>query len=227
MTSAVNTDVLSSLGLMQSNASSSSSSSNDKLGQKDFLKLMTTQMSNQDPFKPLDSGAFLGQMAQFSTVSGIGDLQASFQQLASSLSSNQGLQATSLVGRSVAVPSSQGVLPGSGDMRAAIDVPSGATDVLVDIVDSTGQVVKHMDLGPQSAGLAQFNWDGMTASGTRGAAGRYSINAAAVVDGKPAALDVYAVDSVSSVTLNSNGAGPQLNLSSLGSIEVSKVKQIM
>ncbi len=227
MTSSVNTDVLSSLGLLQNNSQSSSSTSSNKLGQSDFLKLMTTQLSNQDPTKPMDSANFLSQMAQFSTVSGIGDLQTSFQQLASSMSSNEGLQASSLVGHSVAVPSAQGVLPAQGGMAAAVDVPSSAADVVVDIVDQTGQVVKHLDLGPQGAGLAQFNWDGTTATGTRGAAGAYTIKAAAVTGGQSTALDVYGVDNVKSVTLNSNGTGPQLNLSSLGTVDFSKVKQIM
>ena len=52
------------------------------LGQEDFLKLMTTQLQYQDPFKPMDNGEFLGQMAQFSTVSSIQSLQSSFAQLA-------------------------------------------------------------------------------------------------------------------------------------------------
>ncbi len=226
MTSAVNTDVLSSLGLLQNNTQSSSSSSSNTLTQQDFLKLMTTQLSNQDPTQPMDSSNFLAQMAQFSTVSGIGDLQTSFQQLASSMSSNEGLQASSLVGHSVAVPSTQGILPAQGNLAAAVDVPAAATDVVVNIVDQSGQVVKQIDLGPQTAGLAQFSWDGTTASGNREAPGAYSISAEAMVGGKATSLDVYGVDNVKSVTLNSNGTGTQLNLSSLGSVDFSKVKQI-
>lgn len=227
MTNAVNTDVLASLGLLQDKSQSASTTSSDKLGQKDFLKLMTTQLSNQDPTKPMDSSNFLNQMAQFSTVSGIGDLQTSFKQLASEMASNQGLQASSLVGHSVAVPSSQGVLPAQGGMTAAVDVPSAATDVVVDVVDRSGQVVRHLDLGPQAAGMAQFTWDGITAAGDRGAAGAYGIKASAVTGGQSTSLDVYAVDSIKSVTLNNNGTAPQLNLSSLGSVDFSKVKQIM
>lgn len=227
MTNSVNTDVLASLGLLQNKSQSASSTPSNKLGQQDFLKLMTTQLSNQDPTKPMDSANFLNQMAQFSTVSGIGDLQTSFKQLATEMASNQGLQASSLVGHSVAVPSTQGVLPAQGGMGAAVDVPAAATDVVVDIVDQAGQVVRHMDLGPQNAGLVQFNWDGTTASGNRGAAGNYTIKAAAVAGGQTSSLDVYAVDNVKSVTLNNNGTAPQLNLSSLGSVDFSKVKQIM
>ena len=44
------------------------------LGQEDFLKLMTAQLNNQDPFKPVDNTDFIAQMAQFSTVTGITDI---------------------------------------------------------------------------------------------------------------------------------------------------------
>ena len=70
------------------------------LGQEDFLHLMLTQLKNQDPFKPMESGEFLGQLAQFGTVQGLAGLQTSFDSLSSSLVSNQALQASSLVGRS-------------------------------------------------------------------------------------------------------------------------------
>ena len=72
-----------------------------ELGQEEFLRLMITQLENQDPFKPLESGEFLGQLAQFGTVSGLAELQTSFEGLASSLVSNQALQAAGLIGQSV------------------------------------------------------------------------------------------------------------------------------
>ena len=69
------------------------------LGQTDFLNLMMTELKNQDPTKPMDSSSFLGQLAQFGTVSGLANLQTSFDSLKTSLVSNQALQAASLVGR--------------------------------------------------------------------------------------------------------------------------------
>ena len=75
-----------------------------ELGQAEFFDLMVTQLKNQDPFKPMESGEFLGQIAQFSTVDGIGGLQRSFESLAGSLQSSQALQASTMVGRSVALP---------------------------------------------------------------------------------------------------------------------------
>ena len=88
------------------------------LGQEDFLHLMLTQLKNQDPFKPMESGEFLGQLAQFGTVQGLAGLQTSFDSLASSLVSNQALQASSLVGRSaLAATSTLGIAAGQRSRR--------------------------------------------------------------------------------------------------------------
>ena len=87
------------------------------LGQEDFLKLMTTQMTHQDPNNPMQNGEFLSQMAQFGTVSGIQDLQKSFADFANSINSDQALQASSLVGRYVSVPTSTGILPAGGEIK--------------------------------------------------------------------------------------------------------------
>lgn len=206
-------------------SSSGGSGVSGALSQQDFLNLMTTQLQNQDPLKPMDSGQFLSQMAEFGTVSGINNLQTSFNQLATSLTSNQGLQASSLVGHQVAVSSTVGVLPAQGAMKAAVDVPSSTGDVSVDITDATGQVVKHLDLGAQASGISQFTWDGTTASGTQAAPGQYTIKATANIGGQQTALTTYGVDTVNSVTLGSNGNGPLLNLSSLGQVDLSQVEQ--
>ena len=76
-------------------------SSRDELGQDEFLTLMIAQFKNQDPFEPMTNGDFLGQLAQFSTVSGISELQTSFDTLAGAISGEQALQAGSLVGKDI------------------------------------------------------------------------------------------------------------------------------
>src|SRR5699024_3114867 len=73
------------------------------LGQADFLRLMTEQLKNQDPLKPLDNNQFLGQLAQFSTVQGIDDMQSAMGSMASVMESDQTLRAASLVGREALV----------------------------------------------------------------------------------------------------------------------------
>lgn len=174
------------------------------LGQEDFLRLMTTQLQNQDPFKPMENGEFLGQMAQFSTVSGIQELQSSFSTLASSLAANQTLQAASLVGRSVMVPSESGWLPEGGELRGAAALPSSG-ELAVEIVDASGTVVRNLDLGAQSAGITSFAWDGLDNAGAPAAEGRYTMRARLVQGNAQTSLETLAVGQVQSVGLSRDG----------------------
>ncbi len=66
---------------------------------KNILELMTEQLQNQDPFKPMENGDFIAQLAQFGTVSGIEDLRTELQNLSGSLFSNQAMQAAGMMGR--------------------------------------------------------------------------------------------------------------------------------
>lgn len=194
-----------------------------QLDQSDFLKLMTTQLKNQDPTKPMDNAQFLGQIAQFSTVSGIQALQESFSGLATSLQSAQTLQATQLVGHGVLVPASSAPLGDSGALQGAVDVTASGT-VAVDVVDASGQVVRHLDLGSQPAGLASFHWDGLDASGQRAASGRYAFRASLNQSTGTQALSTYAVDTVDSVAIGSDGITLQLH--GLGATRLADVRQI-
>jgi flagellar basal-body rod modification protein FlgD len=134
--------------------------SSQRLGQKDFLKLMITQFKNQDPTHPMQDGQFLGQLAQFGTVSGIQQLQGSFSTLADSLHSEQAMRAATLVGHRVMAASDSANLSTGGSLNGAVDVPDGGGHVKLTISDSTGHKVKQIDLGTQPGGLADFAWDG-------------------------------------------------------------------
>jgi len=197
---------------------------NAELGQAEFLQLMTTQLQNQDPFKPMESGEFLSQIAQFSTVSGIDKLNEAFSGLSSSLAANQSLQAAQLVGHGVLVSSSQAALPAEGSMRAAADLPSSG-QLVVSIMDASGQKVGQLDLGTRSAGTQHFSWDGMNAAGERLPAGTYSLRATLVQGSTQTALDTMAVGQVRSVVLGA--AGLSLELEGLAPVALADVQQIL
>ena len=205
--------------------SSAPARDNSKLGQAEFLRLMTAQLQHQDPTKPLSNSEFLGQIAQFSTVSGIQELQGSFGQLSSALQSNQILQASSLVGRSVLVPSELGVLPNGGSLTGAVDLAASTSGLTVGIFDSKGVLVRTLGQGPQAAGQVRFSWDGSTDNGQQAAPGNYFIKAEAIVEGKSQAVDTYVNAKVESVSVGNNGLS--LNLGSLGPVELSKIKQVL
>lgn len=197
-----------------------------KLGQNEFLKLMTTQLSNQDPFQPMENGEFMGQIAQFGTVNGVNELLTSFQDLASNLQSSQALQASNLIGRQVLVNHNQGYLPAEGNLLGAVELSSSSDDVAVNVFDASGELLGREELGAQPAGLLQFNWDGTTLSGQRAPSGRYRIEVEANYGGNTEALTPQVVDQVRSLTLGGAGQQMQVELQNLGTVSFNQVNQI-
>ncbi|HHJ12821.1 MAG TPA: flagellar hook assembly protein FlgD [Gammaproteobacteria bacterium] len=196
------------------------------LGQQDFLKLMTAQLQNQDPFKPMESGDFLAQIAQFSTVEGIGELNSGFSQLSESLVSNQALQASHMIGREVLAPTGVASLQAGSSVQGQVDLPAASSEVTVNIYDQAGQLIRRMQMGPQSAGPVDFRWDGLRDDGSYAAPGNYFISAEAAIDGRTEALETLVASRVRSVTL-SNSGGLLLDLDGVGSLDFSEVRQIL
>ncbi len=204
----------------------SDSKRNDQLLQEDFLNLMVAQLRNQDPFKPMESGDFLGQLAQFGTVSGIDSLESAFEDIANSLTSSQALQAATLVGRDVLLASEIGYLSEEDSLSGAVELPFSATRVTVGVYDSIGRLVKQIDLGETSKGLVEFTWDGTDVAGQRQPAGIYELRAEATNGEVNQAVDVLVAGQVNSVTLGGLGDPLGLEVAGLGKVEFSKVKQI-
>lgn len=197
------------------------------LGQDQFLKLMTTQMTHQDPNNPMQNGEFLSQMAQFGTVSGIQDLQQSFASFSNSIQSAQSLQAASLVGRYVAVPTSTGILPAGGEISGKVNLANSTPSLQITITNATTkEVVDTIDLGSQAAGDIAFVWDGVNKDGTQVSPGAYKIDALATVDGKGVAQTTDIDSRVESVSMASGTTPMKINLAGANSVDFSKVKYI-
>ena len=148
------------------------------VSQETFLKLMVAQMNNQDPQKPMESGEFLSQLAQFGSLNGITELQKSFSTLATALQSNQALQASTMVGRNVLVDGNQARLSSAGaKVSGAVEIPAATGDVMLKIYNPAGQLVKQISMGAQPAGQAQFTWEGLDDGGNAAPAGTYRITA--------------------------------------------------
>jgi flagellar basal-body rod modification protein FlgD len=197
----------------------------DQLGQDAFLQLMVAQLRNQDPFKAQDPSQFLGQLAQFSTVTGIQEMETSFATLSDSMRSSQVLDGATMVGREVLVASETGQLGAEGAVRGAVEVPSGATAVTMTIRDSAGQLVRRMNV-PPTEGLNDFSWDGTTDTGTRAPAGTYSFDISANAGGKNVSLETLVSGRVSSVTIDAS-QGLQLNTAGLGVRSLSEVRRVV
>lgn len=193
--------------------------------QDDFLKLLVTQMQNQDPMNPLDNAQVTSQMAQLSTVTGINQLNDTVNSLSGSLLASQSLQAANLVGHSVMAPGNVLQL-GNGAAYGGVDLPQAADKVVVTIKDAAGNVVHSADLGPQkAAGTVPFQWDGTTDSGAKAADGSYAFTVAATQGGNAIAATALSVAQVASVSLGAQGA--TLNVVGMGPVALSQVKQIL
>lgn len=218
-----NMQVLENLGL----AKPRQAMKEQKLGQEDFIKLMTTQMNHQDPMKPMENGDFLSDMAQFSTVSGLKEIKDSFNSLANSLKSSQALQASSMVGRKVLISGSLSTFSEGTPMNAAVELEKNVSDLKVSIMDDRGALVKEINLGTKAAGVAHFKWDGLLEGDKKATSGNYSISAVAMVDGKSESLKTLISDTVQSVSLGSGGQGVSLTLANAGSAGLADVKEIL
>ncbi|WP_018938521.1 MULTISPECIES: flagellar hook assembly protein FlgD [unclassified Thioalkalivibrio] len=197
----------------------------DRLGQSDFLKLMTTQLENQDPMEPMDNGDFLGQMAQFSTVTGIEELSKSFKQLAQSLGQNQTLQAASLVGKDVLVPVEFGELGPDGMVKGAVDLDRSTEELQIDVYSPNGERIRRMNLGAAGSGLQEFSWNGMRDDGTFAPPGVYEFKATARSGTQSEAVDTFLDARVESVAVG-NDSGLALTVQGLGEISFSDVRRI-
>lgn len=195
------------------------------LSGQNFMQLLLTQVQNQDPLNPMDSTAFLGQLAQLSTVSGIQDLNTNFSTLSTALSSNQAVQAASLVGHSALVNASTLNWDGTNASTAALTLPTASGDVEVNITDASGATVRTMKLGSQPAGNLDFSWDGTDANGATLPAGSYGISATATDNGQTTGLQTMATAVIQGVGLGGSN-GLTLDLTGIGSVPLSQVQRI-
>jgi flagellar basal-body rod modification protein FlgD len=209
-----------------STGSSSSASSATTLGGTDFLTLMLAQLQNQDPTSPVDSSTFLSQLASLSEVQGITQLNTSFSTLSNSLVSGQALQASSLLGHQALVASSTATLGTNGTVTGAVAVPQTSSAVTLDITNSSGVLVQQINLGAQSAGLANFTWNGQMGNGSQAPTGQYLLTAQVAGVSSGTAVGTYVNGTVQSVTMGAGSTGLTLNVAGLGSVPFSSVQQI-
>ena len=200
-------------------------SKNSQLGQTDFLELMVAQLQNQDPFKPMENGDFLGQMAQFSTVNGLQELNDKFSGLSASISGDQALQAASLIGRDVLVAQDNFSLNNAGDSAGLAFVADGASSVVVDIHDAGGQLVRSINVQSSSGGVQRLSWDGLDASGEEVNAGSYRVSARQATAAGEVALPVMVAGQIDAVALG-GADGTRLRTAQLGEINMNAVREL-
>jgi flagellar basal-body rod modification protein FlgD len=197
----------------------------DQLGQDQFLQLMIAQLRHQDPTSPVDPADFLGQLAQFGTVTGIQGMQDSIGTLSDSLRSSQVLGGTSLVGRDVLIASDSATLGEGGNVLGMVEMPQGTNSASLVITDSSGQLVRRIAL-PPAEGEVVFEWDGMTEAGGAAPAGDYRVAVVADVAGASEQVETSLLARVGSVTIDPSTYSLTLN-TDLGTISLGRVRRVM
>lgn len=197
----------------------------NELGQDAFMQLMITQMNNQDPLNPAENSEFVAQLAQFSSVEGITNLNTKVGEMASSFQSSQALQASALVGRSVRVTSDLSQLTDTKSVEGTANLPVNTSQVTARYFDNANQLVHEEIMGPKQAGTFDFAWNGTLDDGNKAPNGDYRVEVTALVNGQQQQLPTQVNANVDSVTLGGD-AGVTLNVRGVGPIPVSNVEEI-
>ena len=225
------TDIFTSLNPNQSSEASRSRNISD-MGSDYFMTLIIAQMKHQDPTKPMDQMAFMSQLAEFSSLSGIQELNGAFGELSTNLTGAQEVQASSLVGRSVAMDTQVASLTPvgrneAGDtvhmLSATVDIGRQSEGGVFEVRDGSCRLVFSGEL-PAGSGHVPVVWDGAAADGSQLPPGEYSISAQVERGGDLRHARVYGHDTVISVAIGS-GNQVTLNLASGRSVDVSDVKE--
>ena len=194
-----------------------------------FLKLLVTQMKNQDPLKPLDNAEVTSQLAQISTVSGIDKLNTTLQLLSSDYEDSQSIEATAMIGHNAFVPG-QSISLEKEVAIAGIELAQPVDEIKVTISDKNGIAIRNIehlkieDLKGWPAGISTIGWDGKTDSGATAVEGEYTFAVSAKQGGEEIKVNTLSLGSVNSI---SNGEqGTLLDMGKLGLVSLSDIKQV-
>jgi flagellar basal-body rod modification protein FlgD len=191
----------------------------DPGSQDRFLKLLVTQLQNQDPLSPMDNAELTSQIAQINTVSGIATLNTSVQGLSTQFLQMQTLQGAGLVGKDVVVPGNK-LDVDAGVAQGGFELTSAADAVKVEVLNPAGKVLDTMNLGAQSSGDHSFNW----AAGTYTNTDNLTFRVTATTGSTPLTSTLLMRDKVDAVSTTGNALTLELDRS--GSVPYSSVKAI-
>ena len=206
------------------NAATAATASTAASTQDRFLKLLVTQMKNQDPLNPMDNAQVTSQMAQLSTVTGIDKLNVTLQALSDSMTSSQSLQAASMIGHGVLFQGN-GVDLSNSNGYGGIELAQSVDNVTIAIYDQAGALVRTIPLGMQPAGLANWQWDGRNNAGASVADGSYTFTVTASQAGNVVDATALQFGVVSGVAQGKQGV--TLRAGQMDGIALAQVRQIL
>jgi flagellar basal-body rod modification protein FlgD len=225
------TDTVSSSSLLKNvtryeDARDAAKKTSEDMGKQDFLTLFTAQLQNQNPLEPVKNEAFVAQLAQFSQLEALTNMQTSLDTFVTSMSGERMLNSASLIGKKVAVSDALTPLLQGGKVDASIDLPEGAAGVQINVHDAKGNLVKEIVAGPQLPGNMAVQWDGTNHVGQAAAQGLYRLSAQAVVNGKTASVPVNTLATVRSIVTNPSDGSVSVEVDGGKTLLLSDVKRV-
>lgn len=181
-------------------------SADETMGKDAFLKLLVTQLENQDPLNPTENTEFVAQLAQFSSLEGIQNLNTSLGDMKGGVDALQEFGSASLIGRNAKAESSAFVYGGS-PRKLGFTLDSDASSATLVITEPSGKVVREIDLGQLRAGYNEAEWNGASSGGAQANQGLYSFSVEARgSDNKPISSRTFIKGPVTGVSLGANQA---------------------
>ena len=172
----------------------------EEMGKQEFLTLFTAQLQNQNPLEPVKNEAFVAQLAQFSQLEALTNMQTSLDGFVTSMSSERMLGSAALIGKKVAITDTPTQLTAGGSMEATLSLPMGASGVQITVNDAQGRLVKNMIEGPQTPGTMSLQWNGKDAAENAVPTGLYQLSATAVVNGQTVKVPVSTLSTVRAIS---------------------------
>ena len=174
-----------------------------------FLKLLVTQMQNQDPLNPMDNAQVTSQMAQINTVTGIDKLNNTVAGLNTSMASAQLMQGVGMVGRTVLLEGNKLAVDDKRVATGGLELTSDASNVKVEILSSSGATLDTLNLGAAKAGQHGFNWTVPESMATSGLQFKVTATSGSTtITSKPIMTDL-----VDAVSMKDGALNVQLRLS--------------
>jgi len=205
--------------LTPASSASQISNPNNTISQDGFLKLLIAQLQNQDPMNPLSSDQFITENTMFSQLQQLVNMNQTLSTLSNQSQTNA--YAASLLGKNILTNSSTITKNGTSITPVAYTLSQPVSDVKATIIDSNGNTVATVDLGPQNAGTQTFQWNGKDSSGNYIANGTYTV-AFVATDSNGQIMPVsHSAGTVTSIQFTNNG--PILNTNLGLSVNISNV----
>lgn len=144
--------------------SASSTSRFNAFNAQTFMQLLTAQLQNQDPTNPASEQQLASEMAQFSTATGVNNLNTNVEALAQAQSAGTLAKASALIGKQVAVPGNALVSGDNNQATGAFSLAAPAGNAVVNVTDASGKTVGTIRLANLGAGSHTFNWNAPAAN---------------------------------------------------------------